>query len=394
MELSNKKYNVYYAIFLIVTIFLFFLLITSRSWYKKGSASFSEDYNTVRTIGGYYVKISNAIYLTDTHQLRFTYSVKEISSGSSQGDEPEVRSVWLDTAQNELSFSVGSERISKNVTCDNADEAFKKVIIKIVFQEPDKIIEDKYDEFGDVIPGSVEKGKEDVERITIDKKDILFMTSSEAATMTTTKAVMTEASSDRETVTLSTVLTESSTAATTHDTSDISKSSPETATSSGTDKKKTTSKSVSSQASADSQPDDHSSQNTVQQNYYPSETQNHTSSTTQNITTSAASTQTVRVSSVTTTTERQPVQVNGIKLETGFEANNVVLKVNKSTVISAVVSPSNADNKAVSWSSNKPDIASVDSTGKIIGRSSGKAIITATTADGGLTASCMVTVSE
>ena len=41
----------------------------------------------------------------------------------------------------------------------------------------------------------------------------------------------------------------------------------------------------------------------------------------------------------------------------------------------------------------RPDIAIVDSTGTVTATGSGKAIITATTADGGLSASCMITVN-
>lgn len=375
MELSNKKNNAVYAIFLIITVFLFFIFITSRSWYGKDAASYSEDYNTVRSIGGYYIKISNAIYLTDAHQLLFTYSVKEISSGSSQGDEPEVQSVWLDSAQNELSFSVGRESISKSVLCENADDSFKRVIIKVVFHEPDRIIEDQYDEFGDIIPGSVEKGEEDIERITIDKRDILFMTSAQVATMTTTRAVLTQSSDESHgaVLTTSNIITTPNT--TTGADSDASETSKKTTTTSKTEEATTTTKSISTQAESQ-----------VQQ----SNTQTRTSTTTRNTTTS----QTTRASSATTTTKNQSVRVTGIKLNTGFEANNVVLTVNKSAVVYAVISPSNADNKSVTWSSNRPDIASVDSNGKITGQSAGKAIITATTADGALTASCMVTVSE
>ncbi|WP_124098204.1 Ig-like domain-containing protein [Ruminococcus sp. Marseille-P6503] len=395
MELSNKKYSLIYTVFLIIVLSLFTLLITSRSWYGANTATLSEDYNTVRSIGGYYIKISNAIYLTDTHQLRFTYSVKEISSGSSQGDEPEVLSVWLDTAQNELPFSVGDGKISKNVICNNADDTFKKVIIKIVFREPDKIIEDRYDEFGDVIPGSVEKGEEKIERITIDIKDILFMTSDEAATMTTTKAVMTTMPAASETSTLNTVLTEDS--KTTQQSSLTEASSTDKNTSSKTKTEKSTNKSVSSEVFSGSVTADLSSDNSIQQTSPPKQTQEYIPPETQSIkpeTTAQKTTTANKTTLPSTTVGKQPVQVNGIRLETGFEANSVILKINQSAVITAVISPSNADDKTVSWSSNRPDIASVDNTGKITGHSSGKAIITAKTSDGGLSASCMVTVSE
>lgn len=394
MNLSNKKYNIIYTGFFVVVLPLFFLLITSRSWYGAGAATLSEDYNTVRSIGGYYIKISNAVYLTDTRQLRFTYSVKEIDIGSSQGDEPEIRSVWLDTSQNELDFSVGNGNISKIIMCNDASADFKKVIIKICFKSPDTIIEDKYDEFGDIIPGHVEKGEEKIERITIDIKDILFMTSAEAATMTTTKAVMTTVSAASETSSLNTVFTEDSKM--TQQSSVLEASSADKNTSSKTSKTKTeksTSKSVSSEVSSGSAEADLSSSNSIQQTSPPKQTQEYVPPETQSIKPETTA-QTQKTAIPGTTTVKQPVGVSGIRIETGFEANNVTLKANQSAVITAVISPSNADDKTVSWSSNRPDIASVDNKGKITGHSSGKAIITATTSDGGLSASCMVTVLE
>ena len=56
--------------------------------------------------------------------------------------------------------------------------------------------------------------------------------------------------------------------------------------------------------------------------------------------------------------------------------------------------PDNAINKNVKWESNRPDIATVDSNGNVTAVSKGKAIITATTEDKGLKASCMITVSQ
>lgn len=50
--------------------------------------------------------------------------------------------------------------------------------------------------------------------------------------------------------------------------------------------------------------------------------------------------------------------------------------------ISATISPSNATNKTLSWRSNNPAVASV-SNGVITANSSGSAIITATSTDGG-----------
>ena len=57
----------------------------------------------------------------------------------------------------------------------------------------------------------------------------------------------------------------------------------------------------------------------------------------------------------------------------------------------ATISPSNATNKTVTWSSSDKTVASV-SAGKVTALKAGKATITVTTEDGGKTASCEVIV--
>lgn len=60
----------------------------------------------------------------------------------------------------------------------------------------------------------------------------------------------------------------------------------------------------------------------------------------------------------------------------------------------ATVTPDNATNKNVTWSSSDPSIATVDSTGKITAIGEGTCNITATTTDGSnLSATCTVTVT-
>jgi uncharacterized protein YjdB len=61
----------------------------------------------------------------------------------------------------------------------------------------------------------------------------------------------------------------------------------------------------------------------------------------------------------------------------------------------ATVSPDDADDKSVTWSSNNTDVATVDaSTGVVTAVSAGTATITVTTIDGGKTAVCEITVSD
>lgn len=72
---------------------------------------------------------------------------------------------------------------------------------------------------------------------------------------------------------------------------------------------------------------------------------------------------------------------------------SVTLTEKETKQLTATVSPSNATNKTVSWSSDKTSVAKVDSNGKVTAVSAGTAIITAKTANG-KTATCTVTVKS
>lgn len=58
----------------------------------------------------------------------------------------------------------------------------------------------------------------------------------------------------------------------------------------------------------------------------------------------------------------------------------------------ATIEPANAINKNVSWTSDAPEVATVDAEGVVTGVHEGTAVITVTTEDGKLTATCEVTV--
>ncbi|MFZ5429759.1 MAG: Ig-like domain-containing protein, partial [Bacteroidota bacterium] len=84
-----------------------------------------------------------------------------------------------------------------------------------------------------------------------------------------------------------------------------------------------------------------------------------------------------------------PVPVTGIAL------TPTTLTVNKGATgqITANVQPSNATNKTVTWTSNNTQVAMVNEKGEVSGMNGGQATITATTQDGGFTATCTVTVN-
>lgn len=90
------------------------------------------------------------------------------------------------------------------------------------------------------------------------------------------------------------------------------------------------------------------------------------------------------------------VSDDGTKVEvTGVSLDKTTLSLDKDQTytLKATVAPANATNKAVTWSSNKPNIATVDfNKGTVTAVAQGEATITAT-ADNGKAASCKVTVN-
>ncbi|WP_291125855.1 cellulase family glycosylhydrolase [Flavobacterium sp. UBA6031] len=70
------------------------------------------------------------------------------------------------------------------------------------------------------------------------------------------------------------------------------------------------------------------------------------------------------------------------------------IKIGETVQLLAMVLPSNAPVKTVSWSSNPNYVATVSASGLLTAVSKGKAIITATTTDGSFKAICIITVSN
>ena len=86
--------------------------------------------------------------------------------------------------------------------------------------------------------------------------------------------------------------------------------------------------------------------------------------------------------------EKEPVSVTGISL------SPTLLEIIEGDIrtLSVNISPSNADNKSVSWTSTQPAVASVQE-GTVTAHKEGTATIIVTTADGGKTATCTVNVA-
>ena len=94
------------------------------------------------------------------------------------------------------------------------------------------------------------------------------------------------------------------------------------------------------------------------------------------------------IGSITASEAPEVVAVTGVKLD----RTTLTLDAGDSAQLTATVSPGNATNKSVTWSANNSNVSV--SGGKVTAKTAGSAVVTVTTADGGYTAQCNVTVNE
>ena len=89
------------------------------------------------------------------------------------------------------------------------------------------------------------------------------------------------------------------------------------------------------------------------------------------------------------TVTKKPIAVTGVTLS----ETEKKLKVGEEFTLTATVMPVDATNKEVTWTSDKPAVATVDN-GKVKAVATGEATITVTTKDGNKTATCKIKVSN
>ena len=87
------------------------------------------------------------------------------------------------------------------------------------------------------------------------------------------------------------------------------------------------------------------------------------------------------------------VPVTGVTLSQ-TQASLYYNRTPNTLTLTATVAPDNATNKDVTWTSSDSTVATVDQNGLVTALARGTAVITATTVDGGKTATCTVTVSR
>ena len=84
------------------------------------------------------------------------------------------------------------------------------------------------------------------------------------------------------------------------------------------------------------------------------------------------------------------IKVTGVTLD----RQSLSMTEGENSTLTATLSPSNATDKSVTWSSSSTAVAMVDGNGKVTAVKAGEATVTVTTKDGSKTATCKVTVKE
>ena len=92
---------------------------------------------------------------------------------------------------------------------------------------------------------------------------------------------------------------------------------------------------------------------------------------------------------ITITVEAKVIPVTGVSLD----KTQITIKVGESETLTPTITPEDATNKKVSWTSSNDNVATVEE-GKVVGVQPGSVTITVTTEDGAKTAECPVTVKS
>ena len=371
---SPKASSKIYMIFTIVTAVLAVLFLTSNSWITSLTyKSKSNGYNKTMSLNGYNIKVTDAAYYDNVCE----FVIKCRLSGSDTGATyPEVTAVNFDDDLTDHKFTAGNkyDDYSRKITVKNPPSNFKIMRVVIKTSMPDTKYDDAYDEFGEKIPAHTEKGKTITLRVTIDRKDMqthavkIVPGYSEESSNANTTSSLYNSETSKITSQQAVAVTTQATAPTTHDLSEKAAEASQTS-------RTTTEKRQPATAEMNTQPAE--TRDCNEPAYAPPQT--------------TAATHNEPAQAETTTTQ---ARVYSIKLTTEFEYNDVQIKIGEHTQLRAEVKPDNAVNKNVKWESNRPDIATVDSNGRVTAVAKGKAIISAVTEDKGLQASCMVTVKE
>lgn len=386
---SPKASSKIYKIFTIVTAVLAVLFLTSNSWIASLTyKSKSNGYNKTMSLNGYNIKVTDAAYYDNVCEFVIKCRLSASDTGATY---PEVTAVNFDDDLTDHKFTAGNkyDDYSRKITVKNPPSNFKIMRVVIKTSMPDTKYDDAYDEFGEKIPAHTEKGKTITLRVTIDRKDMqthavkIVPGYSEESSNANTTSGLYNSETSKITSQQAVAVTTQATAPTTHDLSEKAAEASQTS-------RTTTEKRQPATAEMNTKPAETRDYN--EPAYAPPQTTDATHNEPAYAPPqTTAATHNEPAQAETTTTQ---ARVYSIKLATEFEYNDVQIKVGEHTQLRAEVKPDNAVNKNVKWESNRPEIATVDSNGRVTAVAKGKAIISAVTEDKGLQASCMVTVEE
>ena len=374
------KYIVFLAIN--VPILIFFLL----SKIIFGTATQSLNYNVQAGLTDYLLKVSYATYNTDTAQFDFIIFYK--SKGSvvtPTAETPSIYSICTNT-NTDLAISYDTSVIRSNaykVTAYDVTTDFDYIRVYLQSKTADKVVDDSYDQFGDLIEGYTIEGSTEYLEIRIDKEDIRFISSEEAATLTLPIIDIDEELSDEITTTATTTQTEPTTTTTTTTTSAEQSVTTTTTTTKTEPSVTTTTKKPTVTTTTTKKP-------TV------TTTTTKKTTTTTTTTTKAKTTTTAKKTTTTTTTTTlvtAEVIPTGLKISSPLAINGIItLNTGGTAQLTADFTPDNVTDKSVVWSSRKPEVVTVDKSGKLTAVGKGTTTVSCETANGRFKVAIMVKV--
>lgn len=403
----EKKSNIIYIIFLSVVVFITALFFTAISL-KKEKTDYSVDYNTTISLGDYIAKITNGTYVSDTKELYFYLSTKQNNGSEHSSSEPQLNSLRIafrDKKGNERKENLTEKNeISKindmtyKVSMADISDDYLYVYIEMKSVREEYQDEDTIDEFGNTQKGEIHKKEEYIQYVIMDRDDITVISSSDDNEKPVT-SISFEKPKETENKIETRNMDNSSDAETTRKlTESYSKTETSITENTGKNTSSVTQSTTGTNANTTSKNNggggnnrDNSVTTTAKTTMKSSATTTKSSTTTAKITVKTTTKTTTKAA--TTTVNKATVKIEMISLKTNYPSNNVTLNVGQSAKVKVVISPANATDKSVVWSSSRTDVAIVDSAGNIKAVGTGKAIIVVKTKNGAMSAACMVTVS-
>ena len=403
----EKKSNIIYIIFLSVVVFITALFFTAISL-KKEKTDYSVDYNTTISLGDYIAKITNGTYVSDTKELYFYLSTKQNNSSEHSSSEPQLNSLRIafrDKKGNERKENLTEKNeISKindmtyKVSMADISDDYLYVYIEMKSVREEYQDEDTMEEFGNTQTGEIHKKEEYIQYVIMDRDDITVISSSDDNEKPVT-SISFEKPKETENKIETMNMDNSSDAETTRkSTESYSKTETSITENTGKNTSSVTQSTTGTNANTTSKNNGGGGNNRDNSVTITAKTTMKSSATTTKSSTTTAKT-TIKTTTktttkaATTTVNKATVKIEMISLKTNYPSNNVTLNVGQSAKVEVVISPANATDKSVVWSSSRTDVAIVDIAGNIKAVGTGKAIIVVKTKNGAMSAACMVTVS-